>query len=227
MKTSRGDAADVDARSRQAHARRYERATAASIPLASNDVTEVSDRRAMPHALEVSTPARSFYFRCASRRDQQEWHAALKDGVELATENEHRPRRPRFIRRSRRRRGRDADRAFAESRRCDVDNPLRRVAVAPRPLRSSSLDGSRRRRGRDADGPWRRRTRLRYFRTAEMMIADIALRRNEKEMAEDPQFPNFKANGGFAGMRREIERELARLETVDEPPPPPNDDGGF
>ena len=42
----------------------------------------------MPHGIEISTSSQSFYFRAASKRDQQEWLAALTDGVELATENE-------------------------------------------------------------------------------------------------------------------------------------------
>ena len=66
----------------------HERSRAASIALASNVVKEVPNRREMPHGFEISTASQAFYFRAASKRDQQEWLAALKEGVELATENE-------------------------------------------------------------------------------------------------------------------------------------------
>jgi len=44
--------------------------------------------RDMPWAFEIATASQSFYFRAANKRDQQEWLAALKEGVEIATENE-------------------------------------------------------------------------------------------------------------------------------------------
>ena len=69
----------------------------------------------------------------------------------------YRPRRPRLIRsRSRRRRGRDADRPWMGRGDAAATTQIVRgwVAAAPRPRRGSSVDGSRRRRGRDADRPW-------------------------------------------------------------------------
>lgn len=68
---------------------RVARSTCASIPLASNQVTEVVGRRDVPHGVEIATASNTLVFRADDRASQLEWLSRLRSAVEVATQNEY------------------------------------------------------------------------------------------------------------------------------------------
>ena len=68
---------------------RLARSRAASVPLASNVVTEMSNRRDVPFGIKIETASRSLVFRAETRSQQLDWLEKLREGIDIATQNEY------------------------------------------------------------------------------------------------------------------------------------------
>lgn len=68
---------------------RVARSRCASIPLASNQATEIVGKRDVPHGIEINTTSKTLVFRAESRAQQLNWLQHLNDAVEIATQNEY------------------------------------------------------------------------------------------------------------------------------------------
>ena len=68
---------------------RITRSRAASVPLASNVVTEITGRRDVPHGIEIATASRALVFRAENRAQQVDWLEKLRDAIDMATQHEY------------------------------------------------------------------------------------------------------------------------------------------
>mmetsp|Transcript_15214 Transcript_15214/g.49574 ORF Transcript_15214/g.49574 Transcript_15214/m.49574 type:complete len:497 (+) Transcript_15214:92-1582(+) len=68
---------------------RLARSRAASAPLASNVVAEITGKRDVPHGIEIATASRSLVFRAENRAQQLDWLEKIREGIEIATQNEY------------------------------------------------------------------------------------------------------------------------------------------